>query len=234
MGRKNKEVDFMEKLDAIVLLSGGLDSATLLYYVKRRFNPLALVFLYGQRHRKELNSALKIAKACRVKAKRVKVDFPEVGSALLDTRLKLPGRLSRKIPITYVPGRNIVFLSIALSYAEAYGIDKIFIGVNAIDYSGYPDCRPEFIRAFNRMVKLGTKAGVESRPVKIVAPFINLKKSEIIKIGVSLGVPYELTWSCYAGEEKPCGRCDSCRLRAKGFREAGVNDPLLSKQGKVN
>lgn len=214
---------------SIVLLSGGLDSATLLYYVRRKYpNPLAMVFLYGQRHKRELDSAMAVARRAGVKVKKVRVPFPEVGSALLQPELKLPSRLTNEIPITYVPARNIVFLSLALAYAEAYGIDKIFIGVNAIDYSGYPDCRPEFIRAFNRVIKVGTKAGVEGRPVKVMAPFVNLTKADIIRIGTSLGVPYELTWSCYAGGERPCGRCDSCRLRAKGFREAGIDDPLLS------
>ncbi len=214
---------------SIVLFSGGLDSATLLYYVRRKYpNPLAMVFLYGQRHKRELDSAMAVARRAGVKVKKVRVPFPEVGSALLQPELKLPSRLTNEIPITYVPARNIVFLSLALAYAEAYGIDKIFIGVNAIDYSGYPDCRPEFIRAFNRVIKVGTKAGVEGRPVKVMAPFVNLTKADIIRIGTSLGVPYELTWSCYAGGERPCGRCDSCRLRAKGFREAGIDDPLLS------
>ncbi len=218
-----------DTFSSIVLLSGGLDSATLLYYVRRKFpEPLAMVFLYGQRHRRELDSALAVARKAGVKVKKVKVPFPEVGSALLQPELKLPSRLTNKIPITYVPARNIVFLSLALAYAEAYGIDKVFIGVNAIDYSGYPDCRPEFIRAFNRMIRVGTKAGVEGHPIKVIAPFVTLTKAEIIKIGTSLGVPYELTWSCYAGGERPCGRCDSCRLRAKGFREAGIDDPLLS------
>ncbi len=217
-----------KKYSAIVLLSGGLDSSTLLYYVKRNYEVLALVFLYGQRHSRELKSALELAKRTGVDVKKVKIPFPEIGSALLDERLKLPTRLSKKIPITYVPGRNIVFLSLAVSYAEAYGIDKIFIGVNAIDYSGYPDCRPEFIRAFNRVIKVGTKQGVEGKQIKVLAPFINMSKADIIRVGLSLGVPYELTWSCYAGGDRPCGKCDSCRLRAKGFREAGVNDPLLS------
>ncbi len=218
-----------KKYSAIVLLSGGLDSSTLLYYVKRNYEVLALVFLYGQRHSRELKSALELAKRTGVDVKKVKIPFPEIGSALLDERLKLPTRLSKKIPITYVPGRNIVFLSLAVSYAEAYGIDKIFIGVNAIDYSGYPDCRPEFIRAFNRVIKVGTKQGVEGKQIKVLAPFINMSKADIIRVGLSLGVPYELTWSCYAGGDRPCGKCDSCRLRAKGFREAGVNDPLLSR-----
>ncbi len=227
--KRNKVKKVAKKYSAIVLLSGGLDSSTLLYYVRRNHEVLALVFLYGQRHKRELDSALKLAKRAGVDVKKIKVPFPEVGSALLDEDLALPKRLSKGIPITYVPARNIVFLSLALSYAEAYGIDEIFIGVNAIDYSGYPDCRPEFIRAFNRVIKVGTKRGVEGRPIKVLAPFINLTKAEIIRIGLSLGVPYELTWSCYAGGDRPCGKCDSCRLRAKGFREAGVDDPLLSK-----
>ncbi len=228
MGKMScKAKDIAKKYSAIVLLSGGLDSSTLLYYVRRNYEVLALVFVYGQRHKRELQSALKVAKRAGVGVEKVHVEFPKVGSALLDHNLRLPQRLSKKIPITYVPARNLVFLSVALSYAEAYGIDKIFIGVNAIDYSGYPDCRPEFIRAFNEMVKVATKKGVEGNPIEVYAPFINMSKAEIIKIGISLGVPYELTWSCYAGGKRPCGKCDSCRLRAKGFREAGVDDPLL-------
>ncbi len=216
---------------AIVLLSGGLDSSTLLYYVKRQYRPLGIVFLYGQRHDREIRSALSIAKAAGVDVKKLRLPFPETGSALLDKSVSIPSRLSKKIPPTYVPARNIVFLSLALSFAEAYGVDKIFIGVNAIDYSGYPDCRPEFVDAFNKVIRVGTKKGVEGKGVEVLAPFIHMTKAEIIKIGLSLGVPYELTWSCYRGEDLPCGTCDSCRLRARGFKEAGANDPLLSDKG---
>ncbi len=229
MERSRRKNTLNRRHSAIVLLSGGLDSSTLLYYVRRTYNVLALIFLYGQRHKRELRSALNVAKRAGVDVRKIRVPFPEIGSALLDKRLKLPTRLSKKIPITYVPARNIVFLSLGLAYAEAYGIEKVFIGINAIDYSGYPDCRPEFVRAFNRVIKVGTKRGVEGKPVKVLAPFINMSKAEIIRIGLSLGVPYELTWSCYAGGDAPCGKCDSCRLRAKGFREAGVDDPLLSR-----
>ncbi len=216
---------------AIVLLSGGLDSSTLLYYVKRQYRPLGLVFLYGQRHDREIRSALSIAKAAGVDVKKLRVPFPETGSALLDKSASIPTRLSKRIPPTYVPARNIVFLSLALSFAEAYGVDKIFIGVNAIDYSGYPDCRPEFVDAFNKVIQVGTKKGVEGKGVEVLTPFIHMTKAEIIKVGISLGVPYELTWSCYRGEDLPCGTCDSCRLRARGFKEAGINDPLLFGKG---
>ena len=220
-----------KRYSAIVLLSGGLDSSTLLYYVKRKHTPLGLIFLYGQRHKKEIRSAVSVARAAGVDVKKLRLPFPDVGSALLDESIPIPERLSKNIPATYVPARNIVFLSMALSFAEAYGIDKIFIGVNAIDYSGYPDCRPEFVEAFNHMIKVGTKKGVEGRGCEVLAPFIHMTKADIIRIGLSLGVPYELTWSCYKGGDVPCGTCDSCRLRAKGFKEAGVNDPLLSSKG---
>jgi 7-cyano-7-deazaguanine synthase len=220
------------KPKAVVLLSGGIDSSTTLYYaLNKGYRPQALIFDYGQRHRKEINSAKKVAELARVGYLVLKLSFPWGGSALLDKDVSIPrGREKRKtIPPTYVPARNIIFLSYALSYAEAISAREIFIGANAIDYSGYPDCRPEFINAFQKMANLGTKTGVEGKGIKISAPLIKMRKSEIIKMGVKLGVPYEYTWSCYRGGKIPCGRCDSCILRTKGFEEAGLEDPLWKK-----
>jgi len=208
---------------AIILLSGGIDSSTTLYLAKSQgYQPTALIFDYHQRHKKEIESAKKIAKSAPSSYKLVKISFPEGGSSLLDPNLSLKsGR--EKIPFTYVPARNIIFLSYALSCAETWGSRAIFIGANQVDYSGYPDCRASFIAAFNRMVKEGTK----SKNIKVIAPLMKMNKGEIIKLGMKLGVPYHLTWSCYEGKEKPCLKCDSCKFRLKGFREAGITDPLL-------
>lgn len=222
---------------AIVLLSGGLDSSITLYYAKKKnYKVYCLVFDYGQRHLKEIESARKIAKFAKVDYTILKLALPKKAGALLDKKTPLPKRpllkLKEKanIPATYVPGRNIIFLSYALSYAEAIGADAIFIGANAIDYSGYPDCRPEFLKAFMRVSKVATKRGVEGNPVRILAPLIKKSKVEIIKLGKRLNVPFEYTWSCYKGLKYPCGYCDSCRLRAKGFKEAGFEDPLYAKR----
>lgn len=220
------------KPKAVVLLSGGIDSSTTLYYaLNKGYRPQCLIFDYGQRHRKEVNSAKKIAELAGVGYLVLRLSFPWGGSALLDKNVRIPrGREKRKtIPPTYVPARNIIFLSYALSYAEAISACEIFIGANAIDYSGYPDCRPEFVNAFQKMANLGTKTGVEGKGIKISAPLINMRKSEIIKMGVKLGVPYEYTWSCYQGGKMPCGRCDSCILRKKGFEGAGLEDPLWKR-----
>ena len=212
---------------AVILLSGGLDSATTLYFAKKNgFSCHCLIFDYGQRHKKELRSAVKIANQAGSGWQIVKINLPWKGSALLDKNIKIPGRLQSAIPVTYVPGRNIIFLSFALSYAEVMGAKAIFIGANAIDYSGYPDCRPQFFKAFVKAAALGTKRGSEGRPVKILTPLINKTKSEIIKLGIRLGVPYGFTWSCYKGGKFPCGKCDSCRFRAKGFNDAGLKDPI--------
>lgn len=222
----------MKKI-AICLCSGGLDSTTVLYSaVKQGYDVRLLAIAYGQRHQKELRCAESIAAGLRVPLKVMDLPLGWKGSSLLDTAMALPtGRseeeMSEGIPSSYVPGRNIMFLSLAASYAEAIGAETIFIGANALDYSGYPDCRPEFFEAFETCLKVGTKAGTEGRAVKISVPLLNLSKKEIVELGKSLGVPFEMTWSCYEGREKPCGQCDSCRLREKGFREAGISDPLV-------
>jgi 7-cyano-7-deazaguanine synthase len=207
---------------AIVLLSGGLDSATTLYYaLAKGYDVRALVFDYGQRHRKEILAARAVARAASVPVEVVKISMPWKGSALLDAKMRVPVGGVKKgiIPVTYVPGRNIIFLSFAASFAEAVGARVIFIGANALDYSGYPDCRPGFFRAFKKTLDVGLKAGVEHRGVRIETPLLKLSKAGIIRLGLKLGVPYEKTWSCYQGGAKPCGVCDSCRLREKGFKE---------------
>ena len=221
---------------AIVLVSGGLDSTTCLAIAKHQgYELYALTLSYGQRHKVELAAARKVAKAYGVK-KHLELEVPLTafgGSALTDKKIKVPKQRSLKemgkgIPTTYVPARNTVFLSMALAWAEALGVQDIFIGVNALDYSGYPDCRPEFIQAYERLAKLATKKGVEGRwKLKVHTPLIHMSKAQIIKKGISLGVDYGLTWSCYDPSPKgrPCGRCDSCLLRAKGFAAAGKSDP---------
>jgi 7-cyano-7-deazaguanine synthase len=215
---------------AVVLLSGGLDSATTLYYAKNKgFSCTCLSFDYGQRHGRELAAAKRIASAARCEHRTVKISLPWKGSSLLDKKIRLPAfdrpqRAGREIPNTYVPARNIIFLSFALSCAEAIGAHAIYIGANAVDYSGYPDCRPAFYRAFQNVARTGTKSG-QKRPVRILTPLIDLTKAEIVKLGSRLKVPYELTWSCYAGGQRPCGRCDSCFYRRKGFLAAGIVDP---------
>ncbi len=216
---------------AIVLLSGGLDSATTLYHaLDRGYDARALIFDYGQRHRREIRAAKAVARAAGVPFVVVKIEMPWKGSALLDRKIRVPQRLQvRKdaIPVTYVPARNIIFVSFAASFAEAVGAQAIFIGANAIDYSGYPDCRPEFFAAFQRTLDRGLKAGVEKKAPKVLTPLVRMTKAQIIRLGMRLKVPYEKTWSCYNGGLSPCGVCDSCRLRAKGFKEAGCRDPLL-------
>ncbi|MDI6739611.1 MAG: 7-cyano-7-deazaguanine synthase QueC [Candidatus Edwardsbacteria bacterium] len=218
---------------AVALLSGGLDSATALYWAKsENYAPHALAFDYGQRHRKEIRMARALCDRAGVPCELVRFTLPHKDSSLLDPSDKLPQagsieRIAERIPSTYVPARNTIFLSFGLSFAEALGAEAVMIGVNALDYSGYPDCRPDYIAAMAKVYKLGTKAGREDRPVKILAPLLKLKKWEIIKLGTKLKVPYELTWSCYQGGRKPCGRCDSCLLRAKGFAKAGIADPAL-------
>ncbi len=184
-----------------------------------------MVFDYGQRHRKEIKTAQRIARLVKVPIKVVKIALPWQGSSLLDTKIKLPQRKKinpGEIPSTYVPARNIIFLSFAVSYAEAVGAQKVFIGANAIDYSGYPDCRPEFYRAYQAAVRKGMKSGVQGKEIKIEIPFLRKTKAQIIRLGSKLKVPYQLTWSCYAGGKKPCGVCDSCLLRQRGFEEAEI------------
>ena len=220
----------LENKKAVILLSGGLDSATTLAYAKSKgYECYALSFDYGQRHKFELKSARKVAKSLgAVRHEVVKIDLSRFGGSALTADIPVPKSRSHKdigtgIPVTYVPARNTVFLSLALAWAEAIGAHDIFIGVNALDYSGYPDCRPEFIRAFERTANLATKAGVEGAKFKIHAPLIKMTKAEIIRLGRKLGVDYSLTHSCYdpKPDGTPCGRCDSCLLRKKGFEEAG-------------
>ncbi|MDE3195001.1 MAG: 7-cyano-7-deazaguanine synthase QueC [Acidobacteriota bacterium] len=219
---------------AVCLLSGGLDSTTCLAWARAQgFETYALSFDYGQRHRVELNAANTVAKAIGTAAHRVaKIDLRVFGHSALTDEIDVPkGRdeseIAQGIPITYVPARNTIFLSFALAWAEVLEASDIVIGVNALDYSGYPDCRPEFIRAYETMANLATKAGVEGRThTRIHTPLIELSKAEIVKLGASLGVPFGLTRSCYDPDPsgRPCGQCDSCLLRAKGFREAGIED----------
>lgn len=219
---------------AVVLLSGGMDSATALALaLKDGFEVTALSVDYGQRHRKELESARKVAKHFGIKDHRVvALDLAAIGgSALTDRRIRVPEQrrleeIGQGIPPTYVPARNTILLSYALGLAEATGAKAIYIAANFLDYSGYPDCRPEFYRAFQEVARLGTKRGVEGDVIEIRTPLIQMSKADIVRQGEELGVPWALTWSCYQGEDKACGVCDSCQLRLKGFREAGVKDPL--------
>ncbi len=222
---------------AICLLSGGLDSATCLAVARREgFETYALSFDYGQRHRQELAAAERVAAHLGAHAHRVaRIDLRVFGGSALTDEIEVPKHRSASemdagIPITYVPARNTIFLSFALAWAEVVEAETIFIGVNAVDYSGYPDCRPAFIQAFEQMANLATKTGVEGRTkLAVRTPLIELTKAEIIHLGLSAGVDFGLTHSCYdpAPNGKPCGQCDSCLLRAKGFAEAGVADPLV-------
>ncbi|MCF6252257.1 MAG: 7-cyano-7-deazaguanine synthase QueC [Methylococcaceae bacterium] len=215
---------------AIILLSGGLDSITVLAQAKKEgYQCYALSFDYGQKHNAEINAAIEIAKYYQVVTHKViNLGLGAIGgSALTDDHIAIPDSPQRGIPITYVPARNTVFLSFALGWAEVLDLHDIFIGVNAVDYSGYPDCRPEFIEAFQVLANLATKAGVEGTEIKIHAPLIKLSKAEIINKGMRLGVDYKQTVSCYAADKegRACGVCDACRLRITGFKEALVEDP---------
>lgn len=217
---------------AVVLVSGGLDSTTALAIAQDEgFECFTLSFDYGQRHRVELEAAERVSKLLHVtEHKLVKLDLRAIGgSALTDDSIPVPEMETSGIPVTYVPARNTVFLSIALGWAEVLGAEAIFIGVNAVDYSGYPDCRPEYIDAFQTMANLATRAGVEGKPLILRTPLIKLTKSEIIRTGLDLGVDYAATVSCYQADAagRACGVCDSCRLRRKGFVEAGVADPTV-------
>lgn len=217
---------------AVVLLSGGLDSATTLAVARRDgYACHALSFAYGQRHAVELKAAERVARALgATEHKTISLDLSAIGgSALTDSSIPVPTQPSGGIPATYVPARNTVFLAVATGWAEVLEAERIFIGVNAVDYSGYPDCRPEFVAAFEKVANLGTKAGVEGRSLHIEAPLVRLSKSEIIRLGVGLKVDYGLTVSCYTADEagRACGVCDSCRLRRQGFAEAGVKDPTV-------
>lgn len=218
-------------MKAICLLSGGLDSTvTLAYALREKYQVTALTINYGQRHRRELDAARSVA--AHYKVPHVVMDFPLKGfrSALTDESIPVPDRtvddIGYDIPVTYVPARNIVFLSLAAGLAESMDASAVFIGANAIDYSGYPDCRPEFFQAFEAMLEVGTKRGVMGYPVRIEHPLLKLTKGEIVKLGLRLEAPLHLTWSCYKGGEKACGHCDSCVLRLKGFKEAGAKDPV--------
>jgi 7-cyano-7-deazaguanine synthase len=219
---------------AVVLLSGGIDSATTLAMAKDLgYEAYAISFRYGQRHHFEIEAAKKIARTIGVRRHLIMdIDLSSFGGSALTGKIPVPKKekvkdIGKEIPVTYVPARNIIFLSLALGWAEALGANDIFIGVNAIDYSGYPDCRREFIKAFEKAANLGTKSGVEGKRIKIHTPLISLSKAEIVKKGLKLGVDYSLTHSCYDPDEngKACGRCDSCLLRKKGFKEAKVEDP---------
>lgn len=220
-------------MKAVCLFSGGLDSTTALYAARQSgYAPVALTIYYGQLHQKETDFAKQTASKLGIKHYLVPIAMPWGGSSLLDRDLVMPkGRaaaeMEKNIPNTYVPARNSVFLALAVSCAEAEGAEAVFIGANALDYSGYPDCRPEFFKSFEQVIAKGTKAGAEGKKIEIKAPLLYLSKSEIIKLGKTLNVPFENTWSCYQGGEKPCGVCDSCLLRAKGFQEAGLKDPAL-------
>jgi 7-cyano-7-deazaguanine synthase len=220
---------------AVVLLSGGLDSATVLALSRAQgFEAYALSFRYGQRHQREIAAAEKVARSLGAREHRIAdIDLRVFGGSVLTAPGEIPtGRsaveMAKEIPVTYVPARNTIFLSYALAWAEVLTASDIFIGANAIDYSGYPDCRPEFIQAFERVANLGTRTGVEGTGFKIHAPLIAMSKAEIIREGLSLGVDYSMTHSCYdpTADGVACGVCDSCQLRLKGFREAGLTDPI--------
>lgn len=214
---------------AVILLSGGLDSTTILYYAKKKgFDVHCLIFDYGQRHRKEIDKAKTIARRAQCAYRIMNITLPWQGSSLLDRKIQLPQRRrisAKETPSTYVPARNIIFLSFAASFAEAIKAKAVFIGANAIDYSGYPDCRPEFFKAYRKMLTKGLKTGTEGRTIRIYTPLIRKTKAQIIKMGLTLKVPYHLTWSCYRGGKRPCGKCDSCLLRKKGFETINVEDP---------
>lgn len=215
---------------AVVLVSGGLDSATTLAVAREQgYTCYALSFAYGQRHQAELAAAARVVTALgAVEHKTVALDLSSIGgSALTDARIAVPDQPSEGIPVTYVPARNTIFLAVAVGWAEVLGAKDIFIGVNAVDYSGYPDCRPAFIAAFEHVANLGTRMGVEGKPLYIRAPLIEWSKAEIIRRGTKLGVDYALTVSCYSADAEghACGRCDSCRLRRQGFEAAGIPDP---------
>ncbi len=218
------------KKKAIVLFSGGLDSTTCLYWaLDKGYECEALTVSYGQKHDREVRAAKQIAQNLGVKHHFVTLDFPWlVSSSLVDKNKPIPDLSmeeieSGKIPSTYVPGRNLVFLSVGASLMDAIHADALVAGPNAVDFSGYPDCTPAFFKAATEAINRGTERGV-THGVEVLAPLMNLNKADIVRLGAKLGVPFELTWSCYAGGDKPCGHCDSCKLRARGFAEAGVKD----------
>ena len=213
---------------AVVLVSGGLDSVTALAIAQEQgYECFALSVDYGQRHHSELDAAKRVAAAAAVPLKILPLDLRAIGGSALTDDIQVPERETTGIPITYVPARNTIMLSLALAYAEVLGADDIFIGVNAVDYSGYPDCRPEFIEAYQQMARLATKAGVEGGEMTVHTPLIDLTKAEIIQRGTELGVDYAMTVSCYQadGQGRACSVCDSCRIRKEGFSAAGIPDP---------
>ncbi len=215
---------------AVVLISGGLDSTTVLAIAKRQgYRCYTLSFDYGQRHRAELIAAERTAQSLGSEEHKViQLDLRSIGgSALTDDLINVPEEETQGVPVTHVPARNTIFLSIALGWAEVLGAQDIFVGVSAVDYSGYPDCRPEYISAYEQMANLATKAGVEGKKLAIQAPLMSLTKADIIRQGIALGVDYSLTVSCYQAndEGQACGKCDSCRLRKQGFQQAGITDP---------
>ena len=229
-GAEMTEQSVVQEKRAVILLSGGLDSATVVAMARAEgYSCYTMSFDYGQRHRAELDAAARVARDLGViDHKVIGLNLDGIGgSALTDSSIDVPEAPSEGIPVTYVPARNTVFLSLALGWAEVLDAQDIFIGVNAVDYSGYPDCRPEFVEAFEVMANLATKAGVEGKPFSIKAPLQNLSKAQIVQAGIQLGVDYSLTVSCYQADDqgRACGKCDSCRLRADGFAAAGIKDP---------
>lgn len=215
-------------MKAVCLLSGGMDSAVASAIAgSQGYKICALTFQYNQRHIRELLNAKKLARLMDVEEHKIfKIDLRQIGGSALTDDINVPEEVSAGIPLTYVPARNTIFLSIALAHAEKIDADAVFIGVNSIDYSGYPDCRPIFIQKFQELADVATKKGVEGRRINIEAPLLYMTKAEIVKKGLELKVPFEHTWSCYRGGKKACGRCASCILRLKGFKEAGIEDPI--------
>ena len=231
MGKRNviRNCKQMKK-KAVVLFSGGLDSTTVLYYaLSKGYEVSCLIFDYGQKHKKEIKTASKIAKMLNLSYSMIKIEMPWCKSSLVDKSVKVPEHKTIKegyVPTTYVPGRNTIFLSYAVSYAETIKAQAIFIGVNAVDFSSYPDCTPSYLKAMRGVLK------ALKNNIGIIAPIEKMSKNEIIRLGLKLKVPYQYTWSCYNGKKIPCGTCDSCKLRAKGFKEVGINDPAFAKSSR--
>ncbi|MFQ5953410.1 MAG: 7-cyano-7-deazaguanine synthase QueC [Candidatus Omnitrophota bacterium] len=218
---------------AVILLSGGMDSAVTLYIARQDYECHVLIFDYGQRSSKEIEYAKNLADNAGCEYRILEIPLGWKGSALLDKEIEIPeGSVSSsgKIPPTYVPGRNIIFLSFAVSLAEAIGAEAVFIGAHQLDFSNYPDCRKEFFDSFQETVRQGTKRGSEGEEIKIITPIIDMTKKEIVETGYKLGVPFEHTWSCYKGGDVPCGTCESCLFRTKAFEKAGVPDPLTTDE----